>query len=355
MRICLRFHMPGIFDSGWAPKVIEALRRQGEVEAVVTGTTGTTAMIDAGMEGEVKALPMKWSEWLLAKKKVPDFAVTASHSVDLERPRAECFHISKKFPGLMLVGVDTNCRVVIPWVRGTEGFAARLAKDLGFGMGKRHDYGKTYWEDGDLEYRRVLAVSPGDWLLIDYIVVGKVVSDEVVVVAQDGEVTGMRGVSVKENGLEKLGRVSLRDAKIDSVKTLRGAVPRRRGTTVPKGEKVAFINHSGYGVYELLKLGLAGAVAVGDDTTAIAGDILGRYRVPVVGITDGDPDGLLPGELLYPGSMNLRVLRDDDFGKVVLEEVFGGSQVIEGDFEEIKWMVAELSHSRRQLRYIVYP
>jgi hypothetical protein len=355
MRICLRFHMPGIFDSGWAPKVIEALRLQGEVEAVVTGTIGTTAMIDAGMEGEVKALGMKWSEWLLSQKKVPDIAVTASHSVDLERLRAECFHLSKKFPGLMLVGVDTNCRVVIPWVWGTEGFAAKLAKDLGFGMGKRFDYGKTYWEDGDLEYRRILAVSPGDWLLIDWIVVGEVISDEVVVVAQGDEVTGIRGVSVKEHGLEKLDRVSLRDAKIDSVKTLRGAVIRRRGTGFPKGDKVAFINHSGYGVYELLKLGLAGAVAVGDDTTAIAGDILGRYRVPVVGITDGDPDGLLPGELLYPGSMNLRVLRDDDFGKVVLEEVFGGSQVIEGDFEEIKWRVTELSHSRRQLRYIIYP
>jgi hypothetical protein len=53
--------------------------------------------------------------------------------------------------------------------------------------------------------------------------------------------------------------------------------------------------------------------------------------------------------------MILRVLKDDDFGKVVLEEVFGGSKLIEGDFEEIKWRVAELSHSRGQLRYIIYP
>jgi hypothetical protein len=347
--------MPGIFDSGWAPRVIEALRLQGELEAVVTGTTGTTAMIDAGMEGEVKALPMKWSEWLLSQKKIPDFAVTASHSTDLERLRAECFHLSKKFPGLMLVGLDTNCRVVIPWVKGTEGFGARLAKDLGFSIGTRHDYGATYWEDGDLEYRRVLAVSPGDWLLIDWIVVGKVVSEEVVVVAQGGEVTGIRGVNIKDHGLDKLSKVSLKEAKIDSVKILRGAVVSRRGMSIPKGRKVAMINHSGYGVYELLKTGIAGAVTVGDDTTAIAGDILGRYGVPVVGITDGDPDGLLPGELLYPGSMTLRVLKDDDFGKIVLEEVFGGSQLIEGDFEEIKWRVAELSHSRGQLRYIIYP
>lgn len=355
MRICLRFHMPGVFDSGWAPKVIEALRLQGEVEVVMTGTMGITAMIDAGMEGEVEVLPVKWSEWLLSQKKVPDFAVTASHSTDPERLRAECFHISKRYPGLMLVGVDTNCRVVIPWVEGTAAFAARLAKDLGFAIGRRHDYGKTYWEDGDLEYRRVLAVTQGDWLLINWIVVGRVVSEEVVVVAQGGEVTGIRGVRLKEGGLDKLGKVSLRDAKIDSVKTLRGAVAKRRGRAVRKGVKVAFINHAGYDVYEFLKEGLAGAVSVGDDTTAIAGDILYRYGVPVLGVTDGDPDGLLPTGLLCPGSMSLRVLRDDEFGKVVFEEVFGGSQLVEGDFEEMKWRIAELSHSRGQLRYIVYP
>jgi hypothetical protein len=355
MRICLRLHTPGIFDSGWAPRVIAALRLQGEVEAVVTGTTGTTAMIDAGMEGEVEAIQGKWSDWLLAGRRVPDFAVTTSHSTDPERLRAECFHISKKYPGLMLVGADTNCRVVIPWAKGTEGFAARLAKDLGFSLGAGHDYGKTYWEDQDREYRRVLATAPGDWLLIDWVVVGRVRSKEVVVIASGGEVTGIMGVDLKRNGLEKLGKVSLRDAKIDSVKTLRGPVQKRRGRSVPGGSRIAFIDHSGYDVYELLGMGLAGAVTVGDDTTAIVGDILYRYGIPVVGLTDGDPDGLVTGELYSQGSINLRVIGDDEFGKVVMEEVFGGRRVIEGDFEEVKWRVAELSHSRRQLRYMVYP
>ncbi len=355
MRICLRFHTPGIFDSGWAPRVIETLRLQGEVEAVVTGTTGTTAMIDAGMEGEVEAIQGRWSDWLLAGKKVPDFAVTASHSADPERLRAECFHISRKFPGLMLVGADTNCRIVVPWVKGTEGFAARLAKDLGFAMGARHDYGKTYWEDEDREYRRVLAAAPGDWLLIDWVVVGKVRSKDVVVIARGGEVTGIMGVDLKRDGLEKLGKVSLRDAKIDSFKTLRGPVGKRRGRDLPRGGLIALIDHSGYEAYEFLRMGLAGAVTVGDDTTAIVGDIFYRYGIPVVGLTDGDPDGLVSGELYFPGSMSLRVIWDDEFGKVVKEEVFGGRRVIEGDFEEVKWRIAELSHSRRQLRYVVYP
>lgn len=355
MRICLRLHTPGIFDSGWAPKVIEALRLQGEVEAVVTGTTGITAMIDAGMEGEVKAVREKWSDLLLAEKKVPDYAVTASHSVDQERLKAECFHISKKYPGLMLVGIDTNCRVVVPWVRGTEGFAARLAKDLGFALGTSQDYGKTHWGDEDREYRRVLAAAPGEWLLIDGRVVGRVRSKDVVVIATKGEVTGIMGADLKGDGLEKLGRVSLKDAKISSLKTLRGPVAKRRGREVPKGGKIALIDHSGYAVYEYLGMGLAGAVTVGDDTTAVVGDILYRYGIPVVGLTDGDPDGLVSGELYAPGSMSLRVIGDDEFGIAVREEVFGGKLVIEGYFEEVKWRVAELSFSRRQLRYMVYP
>lgn len=355
MRICLRFHTPGVFDSGWAPKVIGALRLQGEVEAVVTGTTGTTAMIDAGMEGEVRALSGKWSDWLLAKKMVPDFAVTVSHSADLERLKAECFHISKRYPGLMLVGADTNCRAVVPWVKGTEGFAARLAKDLGFDLGSSHDYGRTHWEDEDREYRRVLAAAPGDWLLINGIVVGKVRARDVVVMAAGGEVTGIVGADLKRNGLEKLGRVSLGDAKIESFKALRGAAAKRRGGDMPRGSRIALIDHSGYDTYEFLAMGLAGAVTVGDDTTAIVGDILHRYGIPVVGLTDGDPDGLVSGELYCRGSMMLRVVGDDEFGKVVREEVFGGRSVIEGDFEEVKWRVAELSFSRRQLRYMVYP
>jgi hypothetical protein len=355
MRICLRLHTPGIFDSGWAPKVVEALGRQGEVEAVVTGATGTTAMVDAGMEGEVRAIRGKWSDWLLAGRRVPDFAVTASHSADAERLKAECFHISKRFPGLMLVGADTNCRLVVPWVRGTEGFAARLAKDLGFDLGASHDYGRTHWGDEDREYRRVLAAAPGDWLLIGGIVVGKVRAKDVVVIATGGRVTGIMGVDLKRNGLEKLGRVSLRDAEVQSFKALRGAVERRRGRGAPKGGRIALIDHSGHEVYDCLEAGLAGAVTIGDDTTAIAGDILHRYGIPVVGVTDGDPDGLVSGELYSKGSMNLRVMDDDEFGRVVREEVFGGGRAIEGDFEVVKWRIAELSFSRRQLRYMVYP
>jgi len=55
--------MSGIFDSGWARRLLDTLGRYGEVEALVTGTTGTTALLDARMEGEIRIIRGRWSAW----------------------------------------------------------------------------------------------------------------------------------------------------------------------------------------------------------------------------------------------------------------------------------------------------
>ena len=51
------------------------------------------------------------------------------------------------------------------------------------------------------------------------------------------------------------------------------------------------------------------AVTVGDDTTAIAGDILARLGIPVIGIVDGDLDRLAGCTTMLPGSVVFRVSR----------------------------------------------
>ena len=64
MKICIRFHMSGIFDSGWAEKLLDFLDQYGDVEALVTGTTGTIALLDARLEGKIKIIRERWSAWL---------------------------------------------------------------------------------------------------------------------------------------------------------------------------------------------------------------------------------------------------------------------------------------------------
>jgi len=102
-------------------------------------------------------------------------------------------------------------------------------------------------------------------------------------------------------------------------------------------------------------------VTVGDDTTSIAGDILKRFDVRLIGITDGDADGLISGirsgaldeyvNFLPPGSVIIRLKpeRDDVVGKEVKERIFGGREELElgnereWHFEELKRRILDLA------------
>ena len=67
--------------------------------------------------------------------------------------------------------------------------------------------------------------------------------------------------------------------------------------------KVVLLDHTAEYTFELAA-GAELAVTVGDDTTAIAGDILSRLGIPIIGITDGDCDDLARLTGIYPGSFS---------------------------------------------------
>jgi hypothetical protein len=353
-RICIRFHMPGIFDSGWALRLLDTLKQHGEVEALLTGTTGTTALLDVRMENDVKIIRERWSAWL-KRNRGWDIAITATHTVDPERLKAECFHISRIVPWAPLIGIDTYSGVIVPWAPSTEAFAEAIAAELRFKIVAPKDYGRTIWRDGGREYRRVLGVSEGDWILIDWLVVGKARSKEVVVVKENGKISEIIGGKVKRHGLEKLGDFDLGTAKIDTVKVLRGHVDNRRVMKLEKLDRIALINHCGYDVYGFIERKISGAVTIGDDTTAIVGDILSRYGIPVIGITDGDADGLIEDPHYAKESVILRVAKDDAFGGIILDKVFGNQAVIDGRIGTIRERVIELARSSGGLREVLVP
>jgi hypothetical protein len=103
------------------------------------------------------------------------------------------------------------------------------------------------------------------------------------------------------------------------------------------------------------------AVTIGDDTTSIAGDILKRFGIRMIGITDGDADGLISGiesgaldeyaKFLPLGSVIIRLKpeTDDVIGEMVRKDIFKGSDEIEleGDvetrFEELKHRILDLA------------
>jgi hypothetical protein len=83
-------------------------------------------------------------------------------------------------------------------------------------------------------------------------------------------------------------------------------------------------------------------VTVGDDTSAVVGDLLSRTGKPVIALTDGDADGLLRGGEWAEGSLVLRVRNDDEAGRRVLREVFGGRRRVEEGLEEVKGKILSL-------------
>ena len=53
-------------------------------------------------------------------------------------------------------------------------------------------------------------------------------------------------------------------------------------------------------------------MTIGDDTTAVAADILFRLGVSVIGIVDGDPDQLIKGAAMKKGSAVIKVKPGQD-------------------------------------------
>ena len=51
---------------------------------------------------------------------------------------------------------------------------------------------------------------------------------------------------------------------------------------------VSYLSHAAEDIYRLRNADMV--VTVGDDTTLVAADILYRFNVPIIGITDGDLD-----------------------------------------------------------------
>lgn len=317
--IGILFHGPEVFDSGWAARLLRAFPR---ARCMLAGTMSRTALFDSGLKGVetpgampsvcVKALARNCSAVLLA---------TSSKG---ERPGLVFGRLVAGKAGVGVPVAQAECSGPA-WAAHTGACPSRLRaalEKLGFLPRPSPEARIEVWREGGRVLRRMTTAAKGDFVLVGGIVVGRALGGDIIFSAAGRSIKEIRGVRVKAHGLEKierLGGVDLAEAKLASTRALRrGKVPAR--LTKGSGNGVVFIDHAGMHVYDLAR-GAAGAVTVGDDTTGVAGDILRRFGVPVVGIVDGDGDGLHAGELA-PGSVVLTVKADDKAGLMVLEKIF---------------------------------
>lgn len=336
-RIGVVIHGPGVIDSGRAYRVFEILAGIGEVSAVLGGTMGRAAVIDAGLEDVIDiSISQKPSESVLALGACCDVVLLVNEGKCVESGFTFGRMVFEKLGSFTvpLIQVeftrsgDGSC-ALIPWTEMKDSLLTRaLLDELEKVLEARRvlpPESRICLEmKGDMVKRRVAGVRPGEYVTVSGIVIGKALSDEVCIVVRGGEIIELQGGRMKTHGVEKLERVDISTAIVRSG-------PLRTADVTPRvlEHKVSgiavIIDHSAEQTFEIAKDADV-AVTVGDDTTAVAGDLLSRLGIPLIGITDGDRDGITDHTHMPPGSVVIRLApgNDDVVGRRVHEEIFGG-------------------------------
>ncbi len=335
--IGILFHGPEVFDSGWAQKIVQALATTAPLRCFLAGTMGRTAAIDSGLAG-IECPGSQPSQILKEMHHEVDQIVFANCG---KSPSSGLLHgamiAAKVDIGIPLIQIECSAGLLVELnsIR-----CPQLIEALERRLGLRRHCGvvnpDSIWEENGRVCRRLTTSAAGDFVLADGIVIGRATGEEIVIECLGRRVVGARGITIKKHGLDKLDRlggIDLKSVKLATTRTLRrmGRTPRiaKRG-----GTGMAFVDHAAARIFERMR-GAEGAVTVGDDTTAIVGDILYRFQMPVIGITDGDGDVILENARITPGSVVFTVRQDDAFGLTVFTEVFQNRSVIEDSFEAV--------------------
>ncbi|WP_298668580.1 DUF2117 domain-containing protein [uncultured Methanofollis sp.] len=306
-------HGPGPFDCGDVERLLSSA---GDMRIIVAGVMGRTAAEESGLPCECCGVPP--SE-VLARLDGPVFLLNRGKTPVSGRVFGEV--VAGRL-GRGLVHVECTPGIVYCWNGGDTALAAHLAANLGYTV----ERGRAPPPVVGGHVREVRGCAPGEPVFVNGTVIGEATAETVVLREKGDTVEAVSGLRVKPHGLEKLARsgsVSLARAWCKSGQ-IRQRPPAQGGKARGKG-CVVVLDHCGHRFYDLLAPDTCGVLAIGDDTTAVAGHIAGHLGIPVLGVTDGDRDGVVGGT--FPaGSVVLAVTRgrDDEVGLDIARTVPDG-------------------------------
>ncbi len=331
------FHGPEIFDSGWARRIIAGVSSISDVRCVLAGTMGRTAVIDSGLPG-IESPGTQPSRIIGALQGKVDSILFANHAKSEQSGLVHGAMILEKADvQIPLIQVECSGHGYVEWIEGSHPAVIQVVEEMGFSRRARLLRPSAIWESGGKIYRRLQTAAPGEFLLVDGIVVGRALGGEIIIECEARRILHVRGVEVKPHGIEKLqrlGGIDLRTAKLASTASIRRTAHPPRITPV-SGKGMVFVDHAGMQVYDLVQ-NCAGAVTVGDDTTAVVGDILYRFQIPLIGITDGDKDTVLGNTSITPGSSIFTVPEDDTAGLRIHAEIFDNQLTTGEGFDSVR-------------------
>jgi len=370
MKIGLVVHGPEVIDSGQARKIIEVLRTKGNVTAMIAGTMGKTAVIDAHMENVIDiSRSLKPSNCIEECIDTKDVIYLLNHGKNLQTGIAFAgiviSHLDRKDdkPIVHIERPGSSDGAVIPWNAPALEHAKIIANELNLPiiLASEKDKKAVLETEGNRVIRHLAGVQPGEKILVNGTIVGYATSYEVSIVTENGYITHIIGGTIKEHGVEKLHNyehlapVDLKTAWVKSgrlrsdnfkARTLRSCelgtiITDKREKEAEKGINAVIVDHAAEKVFDIVP-GADVAVTIGDDTTILAADILYRLSIPIIGITDGDPDGVSHRTHIFPGSMILRLIPDSDdvIGRKIVSNVFMDKKNMNfKSFQELKDMV----------------
>jgi hypothetical protein len=345
-------HGPEAVYSGEVGKVIAFLESRGDVRSYAAGTMCRTAIIDMRLEHTIDIsrcdLP---SRTLAAIPCAVPVMVNSGKSVESGLAFGDIVAQRSRRTVVQVERASEKDGVIVLWEFEENETASAIAAALSrhFSLPLRQLRPSAAREEG--ESHVVRCACPGEPLFVNGVFLGTVESPDVKAVFKDGRIVKLEGVSTKDTGLARLGRLNITDAKFKSGYIRHKAAPAcdypvRRG----KG-RMAVIDHIAFDTLENIDPDTVCALAVGDDTTEVAGDVLARRGIRVVGITDGDRDGILFDSTKACGSIVFKITgATDDEAGTALARTIRGTDTFEGFVEKIK---AELG--RMNIGYEVCP
>ncbi len=318
-------HGPEVVDSGCAKRALDLLERLGPVTAVLGGTMGRVAVIDANLEDRIdisrRETPSRSVQRLEPSVKILillNYAKTRETGLAFGAMVAE-----RAKPNKPLILADYGGGFLSVLAQDPGPLAERIATLLDLEPHPAPEFEPRTEVSGRIARRKIMGAVPGENVSVNGTVVAKALADTVEITAIDGKIVEISGALAKAHGIEKLSYVDLKTAILRT-----GEIRRTEGlhrSIQTRGRDASLIDHAAEDAFEEAR-GAMVAVTVGDDTTAIAGEVLARLGTLLVGIVDGDPDHLCARTTTPRGSVVVEVRpgTDDLVGRRVREEIFGG-------------------------------
>ncbi len=342
-------HGPEAVYSGETGRVIKFLEGMGDVRAYAAGTMCRTAIIDMALESVIDIsrcdLP---SRTLSAIPCAVPVMVNNGKSVASGLAFGDIVTRRAKRTTVQVERASEKDGVVVLWEveanDAASGLAMALSAHFSLPLMRLRPSDEKYGECHDIR-----CVCPGEPLFVNGVFIGTVEGPEARAYIKDGRIVRLEGVSTKGTGLSRLGNIG--DAKFKSG-YIRQKAPGARLPPARYGKgSMAVIDHAAFGSLDSVGEDTVCALTVGDDTTEVAGDVLARRGIRIIGITDGDRDGILFDSQKADGSVILKVrgATDDEAG-VVLAKSIKGTDTFEGFLQRAK---AELE--RMGIGYEVCP